>query len=54
MKTILFLEEVKKVVSYYSGVKNKKNMGFSINLSDIENLPIIPKLKVKKNDKRNI
>lgn len=53
MKTKLLLE-VRKVVLYYSEFKNKKNMGFPITLSDIENCPIQPKLKIKLKGKKNI
>lgn len=44
MKTNLF-SEVKKVVLYYSELKNKANMGFPITLKDIENRPINQKVK---------
>lgn len=47
MKTKLLLE-VKKVVSYYSELKNKEKMGFPITLSDVENIPV--RIKVKKKE----
>lgn len=43
---IKLLLEIKKVVSYYSELKRKKEMGFSITLGDVENLPV--KVKTKK------
>lgn len=44
MKQNLFYE-VKEVVTYYSNLRNLKNMGFYITLSDIERRNINTKVK---------
>lgn len=47
MKDSIFLE-LKKLLSTYRSLIIKKNMGFSITLSDVENIPLY-----KKNSKRS-
>lgn len=44
MDTLL---KIKEVVLYYKELKNKKNMGISITLSDVEKIPMKIKKKTK-------
>lgn len=42
---IKLLNELKEVVTYYSDLKKKKDMGFPITLSDIDRRPITKRVK---------